>query len=528
MISAEQNDRITRTGRGTPAGELLRRYWQPVALREELDGDRPVRPLRVMGQDLVLFRDDRGRVGLVDRDCAHRGADLAYGRLEHGGLRCPFHGWLFDVEGRLREAPAEPDGSPLLARLRQGAYPVVERAGAYWAYLGPGEPPAFPALDAFAAPDSHVFAFKGWIECNWLQALEVGIDPAHASFLHRFFEDEDPSTAYGRQFRSASSGSEWPMTRVLRECHRPRIEVEPSEHGLRVTALREIDAERLHVRVTNLVFPQAFAIPLSHEMAILQYHVPIDDTNNYWYAFFTSFGAPVDKPTMRAQRLELYELPDYRPRKHRRNGWGFDPYEQRTRTFTGMGEDINVHDQWAVESQGAIQDRTREHLATSDRAISAYRRQLGRAIDAVARGEPAPFAPAADEAASLRGPATVDGICAPAGWQRHWRELDASRRAACDWWAASGAPCAIVPPVGGAAPDAGVASPRAAAASAAASPAAAPTAAVPTAAVPTAAVPTAAAPTAAAPTATAPTAAVPTAGGEDADPAARRETSSTR
>ena len=454
MISAEQNDRMTRTGPGTPAGALLRRYWQPVALLEELEGERPLRPVRLLGQDLVLFRDARGRVGLVDRDCPHRGADLAYGRLEHGGLRCPFHGWLFDVEGRLREAPAEPDNSPLLSRLRQRAYPVVERAGAFWAYLGPGEPPPFPALDPFVAPASHVFAFKGWIECNWLQALEVGIDPAHASFLHRFFEDEDPAAAYGRQFRSASSGSEIPMTRVMRECFRPQISVETSEHGLRLTALREIDATRMHVRITNLVFPQAFVIPLSHDMAIMQFHVPIDDTNNYWYAFFTSFGAPVDKATMRAQRLELYQLPDYRPRKHRGNGWGFDPAEQRTRTYTGMGEDINVHDQWAIESQGPIQDRTREHLATSDRAISANRRLLNRAIDTVERGgtPPGVLEPAA--AAQLRGPVTVDGICAPEGWQRYWREVDAARRAACGWWVAGGAPVALVPPVGGAAPSA--------------------------------------------------------------------------
>jgi phenylpropionate dioxygenase-like ring-hydroxylating dioxygenase large terminal subunit len=447
MISAEQNDRITRTGPGTPAGALLRRYWQPVALREELEGERPLRPVKVLGQDLVLFRDDHGRLGLVDRDCPHRGADLAYGRLEDGGLRCPFHGWLFDVEGRLREAPAEPDDSPLLTRLRQRAYPVVERAGVIWGYLGPGEPPPFPALDPFVAPDSHVFAFKGLIECNWLQALEVGIDPAHASFLHRFFEDEDPSAAYGKQFRSASADSSIPMTRVMREAFRPRISVEPSEHGLRLTALREVDAERLHVRITHLVFPQAFVIPLSQEMAIMQYHVPIDDTHNYWYAFFTSVGAPVDKATMRAQRLALYELPDYRPRKHRGNQWGFDASEQRTRTYTGMGEDINVHDQWAIESQGPIQDRTREHLATSDRAISANRRLLNRAIDTVAAGGTPPGILDAEAAARLRGPVTVDGLCAPEGWQQYWRDVDARRRAGCDWWRASGAPTRLVEPV---------------------------------------------------------------------------------
>ena len=135
------------------------------------------------------------------------------------------------------------------------------------------------------------------------------------------------------------------------------------------------------MRVTNLMFPNAFIIPMSREMTITQWHVPIDDTKHYWYAIFTSFGAPVNKDEMRRQRLELYELPDYVPRKNKSNDYGFDPHEQEHDTFTGMGADINVHDQWACESMGAIQDRTREHLGQSDKAISAYRRLLRQAIE---------------------------------------------------------------------------------------------------------------------------------------------------
>ena len=447
MMSAAQNERLTRVGPGTPAGALLRRYWQPVALLDELQGERPLRPVRLMGQDFVLFRDEQGRYGLLDRDCPHRGADLAFGRLEDGGLRCPFHGWLFDVSGRLLQTPAEPPGSPLCQRLRQGAYPVLERAGVLFAYLGPGEPPAFPALDCFVAPASHSFAFKGLIECNWLQAVEVGIDPAHASFLHRFFQDEDPSAAYGKQFRSASSDSQLPMTRVMRDFHCPQISVENTDYGLRLTALRQLDDARTHVRITNLLFPQAFVIPLSDEIAITQYHVPVDDGNNYWYAFFTSFGKPIDKALMRAQRLELYELPDYRSRRHRGNDYGFDAHEQRTQTYTGMGADINVHDQWAIESQGRVQDRTREHLATSDRAIAANRRLLNKAIDAVEQGGTPPMVLDAAAAAALRGPATVDGISATERWPQYWREVDARRRAGCAWWTASGAPPEVAPPL---------------------------------------------------------------------------------
>src|SRR5229473_843152 len=369
MMSQEQNDLMTRTGRADPCGKLMRMYWQPAALVDELQGPRPVKAVKLLGESLVLFRDEQGRYGLIERHCAHRGADLAFGRLEDGGLRCAFHGWLFDVSGQCLETPAEPKDSALCKNITQRAYPVIEKSGILWAYLGEGEPPAFPEIDCFVAPDSHTFAFKGHIHCNWLQALEVGIDPSHASFLHRFFEDEDTSAAYGKQFRGASAGSDMPMTRILREYDRPIINVEHTEYGLRLIALREIDEERTHVRVTNQLFPHGFVIPMSTEMTITQWHVPVDDENCYWYAIFTSYATPVDKKKMRDQRLELYELPDYRSRKNKSNDYGFDPQEQATATFTGMGADINVHDQWAVESMGAIQDRTREHLGTADKAI---------------------------------------------------------------------------------------------------------------------------------------------------------------
>ena len=433
MMSAEQNELITRTMAGTPAGKLMRLYWQPAALADELGGERPVKAVRLLGQDLVLFRDEKGVLGLLDRDCPHRGADLAFGRLEHGGLRCAFHGWLFDTAGRCLETPAEPEGSTLCTRIRQKSYPVVERNGIIFAYLGEGEPPAFPAFDCFRASETHSFAFKGLIECNWLQALEVGIDPAHASFLHRFFEDEDTSEAYGKQFRSASAGSEMAMTRVLREFPRPVIEIERTDYGLRLIALRRLDDDHSHVRVTNLAFPHAFVIPMSADMTITQWHVPIDDTSCYWYAIFTSFGPAVDKAQMRRQRLELYTLPDYRPRLNKSNDYGFSAAEQRDETYTGMGHDINVHDQWAIESQGRIQDRTREHLGQTDKGISAYRRLLIGAIEQAAAGERPLMALTPDQAARLTGPAAVDGIGPTATWQEYWKRLDSERRVAAPW-----------------------------------------------------------------------------------------------
>jgi phthalate 4,5-dioxygenase oxygenase subunit len=438
MLSAEQNELITRTGPGTPAGKLMRCYWQPAALVDELAGDRPVKPVRLLGEDLVLFRDEQGRHGLISRACPHRGTDLAYGRLEDGGLRCAFHGWLFDVHGNCLETPAEPEGSPLCRNIRQTAYPVVERSGILFAWLGEGAPPAFPHFDCFTAPASHTFAFKGRIDCNWLQSLEVGVDPAHTSFLHRFFQDEDAREGYGKLFRDHSIDSDMPMTRIMREFPRPQIEVEPTDYGFRVATLRRISEASTHVRVTNLVFPHAFVIPMSSEMTITQWHVPIDDTRHYWYAIFTSFGAPVDKDEMRRQRLALYELPDYVPRKNRHNGYGFDPHEQQHATFTGMGSDINVHDQWACESMGAIADRTREHLGQSDKAISAYRRLLRSAIETAANNGRPPMLLDEAAAASMTGPAAIDGIGPSDDWQGYWKKVDAGRRAASSWAGSAG------------------------------------------------------------------------------------------
>ena len=433
MMSQEQNDLITRTGAKDPCGKLMRSYWQPAALVDELQGARPVRPVKLLGENLVLFRDENGRYGLIDRHCAHRGADLAFGRLENGGLRCAFHGWLFDASGQCLETPAEPKVSKLCKGIKQRAYPVVEKSGILWAYLGEGEPPAFPEIDCFVAPDSHTFAFKGHINCNWLQALEVGIDPSHASFLHRFFEDEDTSGAYGKQFRGASAGSDMPMTKILREYDNPIINVEHTEYGLRLIALREIDEERTHVRVTNQLFPHGFVIPMSTEMTITQWHVPVDDENCYWYAIFTSYTTPVDKNKMRDQRLELYELPDYKSRKNKSNDYGFDPHEQLTATYTGMGS----RHQRARPVGGGIDgadpgphQRASRHRATRRSCnIAACCGRRSKRFWA-ARSRCCPWTSAAR---SIQGPATMDGIGPTWGWEIYWMEVDVKRRRGAPW-----------------------------------------------------------------------------------------------
>ena len=405
MISQELNDLITRIGPGAQAGAVLRQYWQPAALCDELARGLPL-PVNLMGERLALVAVGDGGLELATR-VASPGAPATD----------------MPLPGDIALDPRGP------------RYPVHRANGILFAYLGPGVAPAFPAFDCFRAPESHVFAFKGLWRCNWLQALEIGIDPAHASFLHRFLEDEDPSDSYGKQFRDKAAHTDMPMTQVLRDYPRPEITVEETGYGLKITALRHMENDLTHVRVTNQIFPQAICIPMSREMTITQWHVPVDDETCYWYTLFTSFDAPVDKDLMRRQRLAEHRLPDYAPRKDRSNNYQYDPDEQARLTYTGMGLDINVHDQWAVEGMGAIQDRTQEHLGRSDVAIIRYRRMLRRAIDDLAEGRGSAL-PMRGDVSDLRGPLSNDAIAETADWVAASQASDRARRAACPWDAA--------------------------------------------------------------------------------------------
>src|SRR5690606_12877444 len=210
----------------------------------------------------------------------------------------------------------------------------------------------------------------------------------------------------------------------------------PKPWGLQLTAIRPMTDELTHVRITQAIFPATFVIPLSETLTITQMHVPVDDTRTYWYAFFTSFAGPLDKEAMRAQRLQFIDLPDYTPKAGRHTNWNFNPGEQQSQTYLGMGqEDINLHDQWAVESMGAIQDRTREHLGTSDKVIMANRRMLLKAIETVQAGGVPPGVADPAQHAAMQGPDTVDGI-APAGqWPTWWLAQTRGKRERTPWLA---------------------------------------------------------------------------------------------
>jgi hypothetical protein len=344
-----------------------------------------------------------------------------------------FHGWLFDVTGKCLQTPAEPEGSRLCESVRQRAYPVIERSGIVFAWLGDAEPSAFPHFDCFTAPDAYTFAFKGYWDCNWLQALEVGIDPAHASYLHRYFEDEDTATSYGKQFRGKPSDSELPISKVLREFDRPDISVERTDYGIRLVTLRRIDERQTHGRSTHILFPQTFVIPMNAEMTITQWHVPVDDYGCYWYSIFTSFTTPVDKKTMREQRLKAYPAPDYKPIFNRANGWGFSAEQQAK---------VDVH-RHGLRHQHPRPIRLRvarphrrphqgapRHDRQGNRSLSAHPARGDR--EALARREGLMMLNEA-EAASLTGPPAIDGIGATGSWDDYYKQADAARRNRAPW-----------------------------------------------------------------------------------------------
>ena len=197
MLSKDHNDLITRTGPGTPGGTLLRSYWQPIATAQEMPPGGAPMPVRIMSEDLVLFRDDQDQLGLIGLHCPHRGTDLSYGRVEKGGLRCLYHGWLFDIEGKCIDQPAEPEDKKFCHKVRHVAYPVKEYGGVIWTYMGEGEAPLIPAFEFLTAPEERRITFRVIQHCNWVQGLESSIDPSHTSYLHRMSAPRGGETLVG-------------------------------------------------------------------------------------------------------------------------------------------------------------------------------------------------------------------------------------------------------------------------------------------------------------------------------------------
>ena len=381
MTTREENEILTRTGPGTPAGAWMRRYWQPVALSEEVGpGSRPV-PVRLLNEDLVLFRDEDGRLGLIQRNCPHRCSDLSFGRLEDGGLRCLYHGWLFDVNGNCLEQPAEPPESKFKDEVKAVSYPVREAAGIVFAYLGADEPPLLPDYEPFRAPEAHVLAKRSVINCNYLQALEGGYDPVHLSYLHRPLKRKDTRAIPGSDNKSANS--------YYTGDRRPQLDFERTDYGIRIYSVRASGEDKQYVRTTNFIMPDIVAI-VGQEGRIgegyqMHWHVPIDDHHNMRYDLVFNRVRPLDKERHRARWAA-----DFAPTGERRtleNRYFQDPALMQSSNFTGMGNSFQVHDAFATELMGRIQDRTQEHLATSDRIIVQARRLILEAIKDTGAGK---------------------------------------------------------------------------------------------------------------------------------------------
>jgi nitrite reductase/ring-hydroxylating ferredoxin subunit len=367
---------LTDTNAGAAAGELLRRYWQPVALASELPpGGAPI-GVRIMAQDIVLFRDDTDRVGALDRKCAHRCSDLVLGRIEHGGIRCPYHGWLFDIDGRVLDQPAE--ASPAAKdRIRARSYPVHDAGGAFWIYLGPGEPPLFPNYPALKGSSDHRYTCKWFGDCNWMQASEGNIDPVHTSYLHQLELEEGAMKARWGVFANPA---------------RPEISVTDTRFGVRLFTLRDIghNGEK-SIRVTNFVMPNACAVGgfegyLGDGGVTMLWDVPIDNDHHWRWEFIFHRSGKLDKSGLDAQyRSEKGE--GDRMWRIKDNNYSQDREAMKGKTYFGVGPCFSVHDIVITQSQGRIHDQSDEHLSSSDIAIMRARRALDEAAQAVASGQ---------------------------------------------------------------------------------------------------------------------------------------------
>jgi phenylpropionate dioxygenase-like ring-hydroxylating dioxygenase large terminal subunit len=363
----------------------MRRYWQPAALSEELPPGGAPLTIKLFGENLVLFRSDAGQVGLLGLHCSHRGTDLSYGRVENGGLRCLYHGWLYDVRGRCLEQPGEPAGGLHRESIAHLAYPCKEIGGVLFAYMGPGEPPLFPAYELFrVSEEQHFRPMKSYHECNYLQGNEGNLDPVHLSFLHRLRQRADDNPKGGRHGIGMARSMAHELN--LRDTA-PTLDVEVTDYGLRIYAIRKARENENFVRITNFVMPNLCAIGggTGADGYQMDWHVPIDDTHHWKYTMaFRRSGVLADRE-MRDRRTAIGK--DYRRIRNAGNHYMQDREEmKRGDSFTGLGTNFLDHDGWAVETQGPIEDRTKEHVATTDKAIVAARKLLLKAMQDVQQG----------------------------------------------------------------------------------------------------------------------------------------------
>jgi len=378
MLTQAENDFLTKTGPGTPMGELFRRYWIPILCADELpEPDCPPVRVKALSEAMIAFRDTQGRIGLIDEFCAHRGVSLWFGRNEEGGLRCPYHGWKYDVTGQCVDLPSVPD---LCAEVKLKSYPTLEQGDVIWTYMGPPElPPPPPAFEWSVVPHERRFVSRRAQECNFLQAMEGGIDSVHLSYLHRGDLKSDPlhTGSKGATFAANTQG---------------KFEVVETDGGMIIGVRRPADPGHLYWRITQWVMPFHTMIPPYGDNALNGHaFVPVDDETCMSWCMTHHPTRALTAEELNVMRngggIHVKLIPGtVRPVVNRDNDYMMDREAQKAgRTYCGV-KGISMQDAAIQESQGPIQDRTREILVPTDRAIVLARQRLKKAAEAVAGG----------------------------------------------------------------------------------------------------------------------------------------------
>ncbi len=377
MMSPADNETLVRVGPETPMGEMIRRYWIPALLSSEVsEPDGPPVRIRLLGEDLVAFRDTSGEVGLLEERCPHRQASLALGLNDKNGLRCIYHGWKFAVDGRCMERPTEPEGAR--HNIRAVSYPVREAAGVVWAYMGPAEHQIpFPDFSWFSMPAPNAVAFKIQEDCNYAQAVEGTIDTAHAGVLHR----EQPWDAPAKYDHERDLA--------------PKLEVEFTKYGMRYAGVRRLGDGQQHIRITQVVLPFLTMIPPAGEgppqikhRRLFNAFVPRDDISTWHFQWFVDSTREIDV----AHRIEeggIWLDADFRKKVNIDTWYNQDREWMKTGMMSGL-KGVVTQDHAVSETQGRILDRGKEHLGTSDAAVVAWRRMMIRAARALAEKGEAP------------------------------------------------------------------------------------------------------------------------------------------
>lgn len=401
MLSAEDNVVLTRTGQGTPMGDVFRSYWMVALLSREL-AEPDCAPVRVklLGEDFVAFRDTQGRVGIVEPQCSHRGANLFFGRNEGCGLRCAYHGWKYDVEGNCIDTPTV--AGDVAERLRPKAairaLQVREWGDVIWAYLGKGQAPELPQFEFATVPRSHRFVSKKLQQCNWAQACEGGLDTSHFSYLHSGVRDGEKVGLHqvrSSRFPRTEEGDDEPPSiaryRWLVEDGMPQFTLLEHDAGLVLGAARQADDDQLYWRITQFLMPNHSLAPgnFPENTNLANTWVPIDDTSCWIFCYAWRPDRPLSDRERDAYSngAGIFAAVDanYVPLRNRDNDYLIDRELQREESFTGI-TGISEQDAAIQDSQGLIADRTRELLGQTDLGVVGFRRMMLAAVQDVAAG----------------------------------------------------------------------------------------------------------------------------------------------